>query len=64
MVARRSCARSAPIGFADSHQSYRAGDVWHTDDGLMVRFLAPSEPHIADSGDAVDENSIVVMLEY
>jgi len=42
----------------------RAGDVWHTDDGVTLRFLAPSEPYIADSGDDVNENSIVVMLEY
>jgi competence protein ComEC len=42
----------------------RAGDVWRTDDGITLRFLAPSEPYIVDSGDDVNENSIVVMLEY
>jgi competence protein ComEC len=42
----------------------RAGDVWRTDDGVTLRFLAPSEPYIADTGDDVNENSIVVMLEY
>lgn len=38
--------------------------MWRTDDGVTLRFLAPSEPYIADSGDDVNENSIVVMLEY
>jgi competence protein ComEC len=42
----------------------RAGDVWRTDDGVTLRFLAPSEPYIADTGDDVNENSVVVMLEY
>ncbi len=42
----------------------RAGDVWETDDGVTLRFLAPSEPTIVDSGDDVNENSIVFMLEY
>ncbi len=42
----------------------RAGDVWQTDDGVTLRFLAPSEPYIVGSGDDVNENSIVVMLDY
>lgn len=42
----------------------RAGEVWRTDDGVTLRFLAPSEPYFTDSGDDVNENSIVVMLEY
>jgi competence protein ComEC len=51
-------ARGVPI-----HEP-RAGEVWHTDDGVTLRFLSPSEPFLADTGDDVNENSIVVMLEY
>jgi competence protein ComEC len=42
----------------------RCGDVWHTDDGVTLRFLAPCEPYFVDGANDVNENSIVVMLEY
>ncbi len=42
----------------------RAGDVWTTDDGVNLRFLAPSAPYFTDGKNDVNENSIVVMLEY
>jgi competence protein ComEC len=35
-----------------------------TDDGVTLDILAPSLPMLADTGDDVNENSIVVMLHY
>jgi competence protein ComEC len=50
-------ARGVPI------RRPRCGDVWQTDDGVRLRFLAPCEPYFADGRNDVNENSIVVMLE-
>jgi competence protein ComEC len=35
---------------------------WISGDGVTLDVLAPSEPFLADTGDDVNENSIVVML--
>ena len=40
-----------------------AGDLWHTDDGVRLRFLTPSGTYIFDPSDQVNENSLVAMLE-
>ena len=42
----------------------RAGMRWQTDDGVVLDALAPSEPFLADTGDDVNENSIVMRLSY
>jgi competence protein ComEC len=42
----------------------RCGDVWRTDDGVTLRFLAPCDPYFTDGKNDVNENSIVVMLAY
>jgi beta-lactamase superfamily II metal-dependent hydrolase len=35
-----------------------------SDDGVVLDVLAPSEPLLADTGDDVNENSVVAMLRY
>jgi competence protein ComEC len=42
----------------------RAGMRWQTDDGVVLDVLAPSEPFLVDTGDDVNENSIVLRLSY
>lgn len=42
----------------------RAGDIWRTDDGVTLRFFAPSLPFFAGTGNDINNNSIVFMLEY
>ena len=42
----------------------RRGMRWSSDDGVMLDILAPSLPMLADTGDDVNENSIVMMLHY
>lgn len=42
----------------------RRGMRWTSGDGVMLDVLAPSMPFLADTGDDVNENSIVVMLRY
>ena len=42
----------------------QAGMRWQTDDGVLLDVLAPSEPFLSDTGDDVNENSIVVLLSY
>jgi competence protein ComEC len=37
---------------------------WTSGDGAMLDVLAPSMPFLADTGDDVNESSIVVMLRY
>jgi competence protein ComEC len=37
---------------------------WTSSDGVTLDVLAPSLPLLADTGDDVNENSIVVMLHY
>ncbi len=42
----------------------RRGMRWISGDGVTLDVLAPSMPILADTGDDVNENSIVVMLRY
>jgi competence protein ComEC len=61
--AYRDCVESAhahslPIVIA------RRGMRWSSGDFLTLDVLAPSLPFLADTGDDVNENSIVVMLSY
>ena len=61
--AYRDCIASArthgvPIVLA------RRGMSWNSGDGMTLDVLAPSIPFLADTGDDVNENSIVVMLRY
>ena len=49
-------ARDVPIVLA------RRGMRWSSGDGVKLDILAPSLPFLADTGDDVNENSIVVML--
>jgi competence protein ComEC len=51
-------ARGIPI-----HEPH-CGDVVRTDDRITLRFLAPCAPYFTDGKNDVNENSIVVMLEY
>jgi competence protein ComEC len=61
--AYRDCIASAkahaiPIMIA------RRGTRWAAGDGATIDILAPSVPFLADTGDDVNENSIVAMLRY
>jgi len=49
-------SRGVPIVLA------RWGMRWISGDGVTLEVLAPSMPFLADTGDDVNENSIVVML--
>jgi competence protein ComEC len=40
------------------------GMRWSSGDGVELDVLAPSQPFLADTGDDVNENSIVAMLHY
>jgi competence protein ComEC len=42
----------------------RRGMRWASGDGVVLDILAPTRPFLADTGDDVNENSIVVMLHY
>jgi competence protein ComEC len=42
----------------------RRGMRWSSSDGVTLDVLAPEMPFLADTGDDVNENSIVVMLKY
>jgi competence protein ComEC len=42
----------------------RPGMRWSSGDGVSLDVLAPSQPFLADTGDDVNENSIVAMLRY
>jgi competence protein ComEC len=42
----------------------RRGMRWRSEDGVTLDVLAPSLPFLSDTGDDVNENSIVVMLKY
>jgi competence protein ComEC len=42
----------------------RAGMRWASDDGVVLDVLAPSMPFLAETGDDVNENSIVLRLAY
>lgn len=41
----------------------RAGDVWHTDDGVTLAFVGPSLPFIGGKN-AINDNSIAFVLQY
>jgi competence protein ComEC len=41
----------------------RAGDVWRTDDGVVLRFIGPSLPFIV-SKNQINDNSIAFTLRY
>ena len=61
--AYRDCAASAhahrvPMLFA------RRGMRWMSGDGLTIDILAPSVPFLVDTGDDVNENSIVAMVRF
>jgi len=61
--AYRDCIASAhahhvPIVIA------KRGMQWSSGDGVRLDILAPSLPLLADTGDDVNENSIVAMLNY
>jgi competence protein ComEC len=61
--AYRDCIASAhahhvPIVIA------QRGMQWSSGDGVRLDILAPSLPFLADTGDDVNENSIVAMLNY
>ncbi len=42
----------------------RAGEAWHTRDGVTLRFIGPSLPLIAGSRNDINENSVAFVLEY
>ncbi|HEY8321954.1 MAG TPA: DNA internalization-related competence protein ComEC/Rec2 [Candidatus Baltobacteraceae bacterium] len=42
----------------------RAGAVWHDDDGVSLRFIGPSLPFLAHTGNDINDNSIAFVLEY
>src|SRR5664280_164422 len=42
----------------------RRGMRWSSGDGVTLDVLAPALPFLADTGDDVNENSIVTMLRY
>lgn len=42
----------------------RRGMRWTSSDGVTLDVLSPSRPFLVDTGDDVNENSIVVMLHY
>jgi competence protein ComEC len=41
----------------------RAGMEWHTDDGMVLRFIGPSLPFI-EGGNAINSNSVAFVLRY
>ncbi len=56
------CLETAETNYVPVVQP-RAGDVWRTDDGLMLTFIGPSLPFI-DGRNAINDNSIAFVLEY
>jgi competence protein ComEC len=42
----------------------RAGATWHDDDGITLRFIGPSLPFLAQTGNDINDNSIAFVLEY
>jgi competence protein ComEC len=45
-------------------QIVRRGNRWSTDDGISIDILAPTNTPLIDTGDDVNENSIVARLTY
>ena len=61
--AYRDCIASANahhVPIVVAHPGMR----WSSGDGVVLDVLAPSRPFLADTGDDVNENSIVAMLRY
>jgi competence protein ComEC len=42
----------------------RAGALWRTDDGVVLRFIGPSLPFVANSRNDINENSVAFTLRY
>jgi len=42
----------------------RRGTVWHTDDGVTLRFFSPALPLIANTRNDINNNSLVFRVEY
>ena len=58
----RDCLHEAAVHGVPVMRPQR-GYRW-TDDGIILDILAPSLPMLADTGDDVNENSVVGMLHY
>lgn len=42
----------------------RGGDIWHTDDGVTLRFYGPTLPLIRGSRSDINSNSLVFRIEF
>jgi competence protein ComEC len=42
----------------------RAGDIWHTDDGVTFRFYGPGLPYLIGTRNDINNNSLVFRVEY
>jgi len=42
----------------------RSGAIWHDDDGVTLRFIGPSLPFLAHTGNDINDNSVAFVLEY
>jgi competence protein ComEC len=42
----------------------RAGDTWHTDDGVTLTLIGPSLPFISGGTNDINDNSIAFVLQY
>ena len=42
----------------------RTGAIWRDDDGVTLRFVGPSRPFLAHTGNDINDNSIAFVLEY
>jgi competence protein ComEC len=42
----------------------RAGDVWRTDDGVVLHFIGPSLPFIEGGNNDINDNSVTFTLRY
>jgi competence protein ComEC len=42
----------------------RAGDVWRTDDGVMLQMIGPSLPFISGGTNDINDNSVAFTLRY
>lgn len=42
----------------------RAGATWRSDDGVTLRFIGPSLPFLAHTGNDINDNSVAFVLEY
>ena len=51
-------ARNVPLAYP------RAGEEWHTDDGVLLHFIGPSLPFIQRSRNDINNNSLAFILTY